>query len=168
MARAQAMRSDPASARLELDRLDAVRDEVGPARDRGEAELVAAQRRQQAEQVLDVGLVARALPAEHVGVDDDEGSASCGRLLVHAPGLGGDALPRELTRTLEAARDELVAPRDSACSMPAATESGSRGSTSTAAPPATSSVAPPALVTTGVPQAIASSTGMPKPSYSDG
>ena len=43
-----------------------------------------------------------------------------------------------------------------------------RGSTSTAAPPATSSVEIDSLVTTGVPCAIASSTGKPKPSHSDG
>jgi hypothetical protein len=49
-------------------------------------------------------------------------------------------------------------------SIPAAIAAGSSGSTSTAAPSATSSVAPPRLVTTGVPQAIASSTGIPKPS----
>ena len=56
----------------------------------------------------------------------------------------------------------------SASSIPAAIASTSSGSTSTAAPPATSSVAPPRLVTTGAPDAIASRTGMPKPSYSEG
>ena len=59
-------------AGAELDRLDTPGDELGVARDRGEAELVAGERGQPAEQVLDVGLVAGALPAEDVGVDDDE------------------------------------------------------------------------------------------------
>ncbi len=56
----------------ELDRLDAVGNEVGPARDRGEAEVLAAELREAGEAGSHVGLVAGALPAEHVGVDDDE------------------------------------------------------------------------------------------------
>ena len=56
----------------ELDRLDALGDELGPPRHRREAELVARRRRQPAQQVLDVRLVAGALAAEHVRVDDDE------------------------------------------------------------------------------------------------
>ncbi len=45
-----------------------------------------------------------------------------------------------------------------------AIESTSRGSTSNAMPCANSSYGRPAGATTGVPQAIASSTGSPKPS----
>ena len=44
--------------------------ELGTARDRGELE-VGRDAGKLAEQVLDVGLVARALPAENVGVDQD-------------------------------------------------------------------------------------------------
>ncbi len=58
-------------ARRQRDRLDTRRHELGAPRDRGKAQ-AAAGRGQRAEQVLDVRLVARALPAEHVGVDDDE------------------------------------------------------------------------------------------------
>ena len=58
--------------------------------------------------------------------------------------------------------------RASASAIPWAIASTSSGSTRTAAPPATSSIAVPDDVTTGVPDAIASSTGRPKPSYSDG
>jgi hypothetical protein len=58
--------------RLQLHRLDAVRDEVWPASDCGEAEVVARDRRQPPEQILHVRLVAGALAAEDVGVDDDQ------------------------------------------------------------------------------------------------
>ena len=61
----------------ELDRLDPRRDELGPPRDRREAKSVA-DGRQRAQKILDVRLVARALPAEHVGVDHDE-------RIAHAP-----------------------------------------------------------------------------------
>ncbi len=62
-------------ARRQLDRLDAGRDEVGAARDGGEAQ-VGREPRQLAQQVRDVGLVAGALAAEHVGVDQDHASSS--------------------------------------------------------------------------------------------
>jgi hypothetical protein len=55
----------------ELERLDAFRDEIGPAGDRSEAQ-VGRGRRQRAQQVLDVRLVAGSLTSEHVCVDDDE------------------------------------------------------------------------------------------------
>ena len=119
------------------------------------------ERRERAQEVEDVGLVAGAAAAEHVGVDDDE------RLSRQLPpdrldGVG-DGSPGIGLRPLEpGARSSSC--RADASSIPAAIASTSSGSTSTAAPPATSSVAPPALVTTGVPQAIASSTGIPKPS----
>ena len=52
--------------------LDPGRDEVGTTGQRGEAKLVTGEGRQVSQQVLDVRLVARPLPAEHVRVDDDE------------------------------------------------------------------------------------------------
>ena len=52
--------------------------------------------------------------------------------------------------------------------MPSASERVLVGSTSVAAPPATSSSAEPREQTTGRPAAIASATGSPKPSSSDG
>ena len=52
--------------------------------------------------------------------------------------------------------------------MPAEIDATSNGSTSTAAPPATSSVEVPRDVTTGAPADIASSTGRPNPSSTDG
>ena len=52
--------------------------------------------------------------------------------------------------------------------MAAASATASPGATVSAASPATSSGADPVVVTVGVPQAIASSTGSPKPSASDG
>ena len=58
-------------ARRQRDRLDSRRHELGAARDRGEAQAVA-DGGERAEQILDVRLVAGALPAEHVGVDHDE------------------------------------------------------------------------------------------------
>ena len=67
--------SAPPEARRELDRLDPVGDELGTARDRGELE-VGRDAGKLAEQVRDVGLVARALPAENVGVDQDHATSS--------------------------------------------------------------------------------------------
>ncbi len=61
------------AARLQLHRLDPVRDEVGPSRDRGEAEVGDA--RELAQEGGDVGLVAGSLPPEHVRVDHHERSA---------------------------------------------------------------------------------------------
>ena len=61
------------AAGLELDRLDAFRDEVGPPGDGGEPEVRRAG--ELAQQRGDVGLVARPLPAEHVRVDDDQRGA---------------------------------------------------------------------------------------------
>jgi hypothetical protein len=57
-------------ARRQLDAVDAGRDEVRPARDRGEPE-VGRRGGQAPEQVLDVRLVAGALAPEDVGVDRD-------------------------------------------------------------------------------------------------
>ena len=48
------------------------RHELGVTRDRSEAELVAAELGQPAEEILDIRLVTGALPAEHVRVEDDE------------------------------------------------------------------------------------------------
>ena len=74
---AQQTRHRPAHPELlggcaEDDRLDPGGHELWMPRDRREPELIAAERRQPAEQVLDVGLVAGPLPAEHVGVEHDE------------------------------------------------------------------------------------------------
>jgi hypothetical protein len=55
-----------------VHRLDAVRDEVGTTGEGREAKVVAGEIRQPPEEVLDIRLVARALPAENVGIDDDE------------------------------------------------------------------------------------------------
>ena len=63
-----------------------------------------------------------------------------------------------------AASDTSVVTRSNASAMPA-TE---RGSTGTAASPATSGSDDDADTTVGTPRAIASSTGSPNPSYSDG
>ena len=52
--------------------------------------------------------------------------------------------------------------------MPSAMDLVSRGLTRVAAPPATSSSAEPREQTTGSPAAIASATGRPKPSSSEG
>jgi hypothetical protein len=52
-------------------RLDALRDEVRPARDRCETKVVG-DRRQRAEKLLDVRLVSGSLPSEDVRVDHDE------------------------------------------------------------------------------------------------
>ncbi len=52
--------------------------------------------------------------------------------------------------------------------MAPANPSTSAGSTGDAASPATSGSAPPDETTTGTPEAIASRTGSPKPSSSDG
>ena len=62
-------------ARGHVHRLDARRHELGPPGQRGKAEPAAGENRQAREQVLDVGLVARALPAEDVRIDDHERSA---------------------------------------------------------------------------------------------
>ena len=60
--------------RPEPDRLDPVGNEVGAARDRGEPKAgLRRERRQLAEQVEHVRLVAGPPAAEHVRVDDDEG-----------------------------------------------------------------------------------------------
>src|SRR5437667_853958 len=111
--------------RLELDRLDPVRDELGPAGDRAEAELLAPQGGQPPEQVLDVRLVAGPLPAEHVGVDDDE--RLDGALLGHVRGLTPDmAHPAasSYTRHVSAATRSQVNMR--ARSSPRATSSSRR------------------------------------------
>ena len=59
-------------ARRDLDRLHSFGHEIGPPGQRCERELVARQRRQPAQEVLNVGLVAGTVTAEHVCVDDDE------------------------------------------------------------------------------------------------
>jgi hypothetical protein len=56
----------------EPDRFHSVRDELRAARDCRKAEVSAADRREQPQQVLDVRLVPGPLPAEDVGVDDDQ------------------------------------------------------------------------------------------------
>ena len=61
--------------RGQLDRLDALGNQLGMPRDRGELE-VGRDAGQLPEQVLDVGLVARALPAENVGVDQDHATSA--------------------------------------------------------------------------------------------
>ena len=69
-----AMRSSCERA-AQLDRLDAVGDELGMARDRGEPQ-VGGDARAAAQQVQDVRLLAGAAAAEDVGVDGDEREAS--------------------------------------------------------------------------------------------
>jgi hypothetical protein len=59
-------------ARVELDRADALRDEIRPARDGGDVE-VAGKRTQQ---LTHIGLVARPVATEEVGVDDDHAAAA--------------------------------------------------------------------------------------------
>ena len=57
----------------ELHRLDPGWDELRVARDRGEAEAgFGGERRERAQQVQDIGLVAGAAAAEHVRVDRDQ------------------------------------------------------------------------------------------------
>ena len=56
----------------ELDRLDPLRHEVGPAGHSCEVEVRRRQGAELAEEVGDVRLVTRAPAAEHVGVDHDE------------------------------------------------------------------------------------------------
>ena len=56
----------------QLDRLDPVGDELGPARDRRQPQVGRRGGGELAQQRADVGLVARALAAEDVGVDHDE------------------------------------------------------------------------------------------------
>ena len=55
-----------------VHRLDPVGDEVGPARDRGEAQVRGRGRGELAQERADVGLIPGALPPEHVGVEHDE------------------------------------------------------------------------------------------------
>src|SRR5438128_2437407 len=154
------------ASRGEAKRLDTGRHKLGPARDRREAKVVR-DPREGAQQLLDVRLVTRSLPTEDVRVDHDERSrheAASPYAATVASAIASQlkASTRRRPRSTSSSRCEV------ARSMPAAIAAGSRGSTRTAAPSATSSVAPPRLVTTGVPQAIASSTGIPKPSYNDG
>src|SRR6185312_5375301 len=152
-------------ARREGDRLDALWDELGvpghrpdpePGRRGGAGE--------RPEEVAHVALVAGPLAAEDVGVDYDEVHASSRQ--------SASTRSAERSQVKAAARVRPAATsssrRRTASPIPAAIAAGSRGSTSTAAPAATSSVAPPRLVTTGVPHAIASRIGSPKPSYRDG
>ena len=59
-------------ARTQLDGLDAVGDEVGTAREGGEAKRALAHRGQTAEEILDVGLVSGSPAAEHIRVENDK------------------------------------------------------------------------------------------------
>ena len=65
---------------------------------------------QLAEQVEDVGLVAGAVAAEHVGVDDDERIAHASSRQSDSSEIGG-VRPREPTGTLEPEPAQLVVPR---------------------------------------------------------
>src|SRR5213078_1188713 len=103
-----------------------------------------------------------ALPAEHVGVDQDHDAASR-----YTPTVASAIASQRNARARSSPRATSVSRSDVARAIPAASSAGSLGSTSTAAPSATSSMAVPREVTTGAPQAIASSTGMPNPSYTD-
>ena len=118
-----------------------------------------------AQEVLDVGLVARALAPEHIGVDDHQGRHASSR---YTDAVASAAERHENAAARAGPRRASSSPRLIASPMPAAIDSASVGSTSTAAPSATSAIAVPLLVTTGAPHASASSTGIPKPSYSDG
>jgi hypothetical protein len=73
-----------------LDRLDAVGHELGPAGDRAEAEVVRARGCELAEQPGHVGLVAGALPTQHVGVEEDERRAHACGLAEHLDGCACD------------------------------------------------------------------------------
>ena len=75
--------------------------------------------------------------------------------------------PGEAPRLLEPAGTRLSR-SESACSMPSAIASALVGSARTAASPQDSSSDGWDEATTGVPHAIASTTGIPKPSKSDG
>ena len=81
----------------------------------------------------------------------------------------GRALPGEATRPREAGGHELVAPRRARRESPRAiaddVERVDEDRRTARRPPPSPS---PTDVTTGVPHAIASSTGRPKPSYNDG
>ena len=129
------------------------------ARDRGEPEAGGGrERRQLAQQVPHVRLV----PVRRCRPSTSASTTTSGVMPVPArrrrSSRVGGALPRVVPGTLEAERNELVS-LPVGVSIPAAIDATSSGSTRTAASPATSSIAPPALVTTGVPHAIASSTG---------
>ena len=120
---------------------------------------------QRAEQVLDVGLVPGTAAAEHVGVDDDQRRRSC------APPAKVDRR-RRASHVNARARSrpsgaELVAPRDRA-SIPAAIDSDVERVDEHGRAAGHLLRRAARVVTTGAPQAIASSTGIPKPSYSDG
>ena len=179
--------------RIERDRLDALGHEIRPARHRPDADAgVGRERPQLAQQVPHVGLVTRAPASErrrrrprragrvlrscpttrsarrcHLATDCCNARTVARRsreLLPDGGQLVRGVLPGERPRALATGRDQLVPAARRQRVIPAAIESMSVGSTRTAAPPASSSIAPPALVTTGVPLAIASSTGSPKPS----
>src|SRR5262245_20775820 len=118
---------------------------------------------QLAEEIQRVGLVTGPLPTEHVGVEDHDLHASSrhNSTTASAARFQVNALARSMPGETSSSRRAVASP------IPAAIEDTSSGSTRTAAPPATSAIAVSADVTTGVPQAIASSTGSPNPSYSD-
>ena len=62
-------------ARRQVDRLDSVGHELGVARHRGEVE-IGRDNRQLAQEVQHVGLLAGAIAAEDIGVEDDHRSSS--------------------------------------------------------------------------------------------
>ena len=95
--------------------------------------------------------------------DDDAGDAHV-QLSVNRECAARRLGPAELLRTREPGGDEPVAVGDCLLGCPAASASGSPGSTRTAASPATSGTAPALLATTGVPEAIDSEHRQAEPS----
>src|SRR5262249_41021163 len=110
---AQRLRAGP-----NLHRLDALRNEVWPARDRSKTEIAPGELRQAAQQVLAVRLAARPLAPEDVRVQDHErGHAAASRYttaVARATSAQLNARARSRPRRTSSAR------RRSASSMPAA------------------------------------------------
>ena len=165
---AAAAASRASAAPAPASRAAAARCRAGRARDGAST---AAMRRpasaagagQLAQEVRDVALVAGALPAEHVGVDDDE-RAHATRPPVRGHGGLGRPFPGVQPRALEPERDELVTPPvglvDAGGDRRGVERVDEHRPRRRRPPPSRS----PRVVTTGVPHAIASAAGMPKPS----
>src|SRR5262249_49499685 len=117
-----------------------------------------------AEQIEDIRFVPGPLSPQNVGIECDDLHATS----FHSSTSASAARPQVKSRARAIPAGPSSSRREIASSMPAAMSATSSASTTTAAPPATSSIDVPREVTTGVPHAIASSTGSPKPSYSEG
>ena len=100
------------AARGQLDRLDPGGDEVGAAGDRRQPQVARRGRGELAEQGADVGLVARALAAEHVGVDHDERRAHAAASRYTATVSRATLCQSKARARCEAERPQLLAPVD--------------------------------------------------------